>query len=147
MFTNTPIMVSSPINEETYSSDDPEYKANEDNDENIEEEEEDEDEDYNATSPYTPQQPPYVNKETPPELPEDLDSRRTHTITSAKLPENHGLVCINSCCRTQSSIAWKYFETEYKPHFSALIRATEFDKSIMRECLVLYVMHVFFLQK
>lgn len=128
MFTNTPIMVSSPINEETYSSDDPEYKANEDNDENIEEEEEDEDEDYNATSPYTPQQPPYVNKETPPELPEDLDSRRTHTITSAKLPENHGLVCINSCCRTQSSIAWKYFETEYKPHFSALIRATEFDK-------------------
>ncbi|KAI5970277.1 hypothetical protein CANMA_000629 [Candida margitis] len=130
MFTNTPIMVSSPINEEVYSSDDPEYKANEDHDENIEEEEEeeDDDEDYGATSPYTPQQPPYVNKETPPALPEDLDSKRTHTITSAKLPENHGLVCINSCCRTQSSIAWKYFETEYKPHFSALIRATEFDK-------------------
>jgi len=141
MFTNTPIMVSSPINEESYSSDDPEYKANEDNNECVEEEEdeeeeeeedeeeeEEEDEDYNATSPYTPQQPPYVNKETPPELPEDLDSKRTHTITSAKLPDNHGLVCINSCCRTQSSIAWKYFETEYKPHFSALIRATEFDK-------------------
>ncbi|KAI3403264.2 hypothetical protein KGF56_003852 [Candida oxycetoniae] len=144
MFVNTPTMASSPINEETYSSDDPEYKAGEDQKTHIEEEEEEEeedgegedgeeeededDEDYDATSPYTPQQPPFVNKETPPELPEDLDSKRTHTISSSKLPENHGLVCINSCCRTQTSIAWKYFETEYKPHFSALIRATEFDK-------------------
>ena len=166
MFTNTPIMESSPIQEESYSSDDPEYKvgedeevlrqrrrksgrrrregAGDDNDDNDDDDDDvdvdvdedvddddDEDEDdgnYSATSPATPQQPPYVSKDVPFELPEDLDSKRTHTIPMSKLPENHGLKCINPCCQTLTSINWKYFETEYKPHFSELIRATEFNK-------------------
>ncbi|CAK9441677.1 uncharacterized protein LODBEIA_P55450 [Lodderomyces beijingensis] len=135
MFTASPAMQSSPgAHEDMYSSDDPEYKAGEDQDALIEEEgegdedEEDEEEDYDATSPATPQQPPYVSKEIPFELPEDLDSKRTHTISNTKLPENHGLVCINSCCHTSNSINWKYFETEFKPHFSELIRATSFNK-------------------
>ncbi|KAI5964280.1 uncharacterized protein KGF55_002222 [Candida pseudojiufengensis] len=154
MLTTTPLVISSPINEENYSSDDPEYRVgNNTNEENVQEEDDEEEgteSQADTTSPYTPQQPPYIpdnndnndskdtppedsnddndSKDTPPELPEDLDSKRTHTIPNAKLPKNHGLVCINRCCQTQTSIAWKYFELEVNTQISQLIRAKEFDK-------------------
>ena len=96
-----------------------------------------------VTSPYTPQQP--YKPPTPTQLPDDLDSIRSHTIQSSKLSDNHGLVCINECCRTTSSINWRYFETEYRPEYSKLLTAHKFDKEIMKVCWVHYVMHAFVL--
>lgn len=124
MFTSNIPSISSPINEEPYS-DDPDYNANEDNFHN--EDEVSSGGNSPVTSPYTPQQPPY-KPPTPTQLPDDLDSIRSHTIQSSKLSENHGLVCINECCRTTSSINWRYFETEYRPEYSKILTAHKFDK-------------------
>ncbi|KAK6457033.1 uncharacterized protein RJT20DRAFT_117010 [Scheffersomyces xylosifermentans] len=138
MVNQTPIMMSSPINEEPMSdsTDDTEYRENQ---EILDEEEEDEG-DFDEPSPYTPQQPPYKNQESNssstsnseqfqslPDL-EDLDSKRTHTIPHTKLPKGHGLICVNSNCATVSSITWRYFETEFRPNYFAIHRAKEFDK-------------------
>lgn len=144
MVTNrqTPLMISSPIHEEGSSdTDDTEYNENHppnmDDEEEDEEEELDEEEEEvadNGTSPYTPQQPPYRPSNEKqhafhslPDL-EDLDSKKTHTLHSHKLPENHGLECVNSNCITTSSITWRYFEIDFHPNFFNIHRATEFDK-------------------
>lgn len=124
MFTSNIPSISSPINEEPYS-DDPDYNAHEDNLQN--DDEVSSGGNSSVTSPYTPQQPPY-KPPTPTQLPDDLDSIRSHTIQSSKLSDNHGLVCINECCRTTSSINWRYFETEYRPEYSKLLTAHKFDK-------------------
>ncbi|KAG2734436.1 hypothetical protein G9P44_002442 [Scheffersomyces stipitis] len=152
MVNHTPVMVSSPINEEPMSdsTDDTEYRENND----LPEDEEEDEADFDELSPYTPQQPPYGNSESSsnnvvatsnqsntlstsgknneqfqslPDL-EDLDSKRTHTIPHTKLPKNHGLVCVNSNCATVSSITWRYFETEFRSNYFAIHRAKEFDK-------------------
>lgn len=145
-------MISSPIYEELMSeaSDDTEYR---DNSRPIDEEEEDED-DYASqndasSSPYTPQQPPYK----PGQLdkrhhstslipnndqshfqslpdPEDLDSKRTHTIPSTKLPHDHDLICINKNCAANDSITWRFFETKFHPNYLNIQRAEKFDRSL-----------------
>ena len=139
MFTSNIPSISSPINEEPYS-DDPDYNAHEDNFQN--DDEVSSGGNSSVTSPYTPQQPPY-KPPTPTQLPDDLDSIRSHTIQSSKLSDNHGLVCINECCRTTSSINWRYFETEYRPEYSKLLTAHKFEREIMKVCWVHYVMHAF----
>lgn len=150
----TPLMISSPINEEGSSdTDDMDYNDNNPQIAEEEEEEEDDDDDDNdndeeddddqeevegligdGTSPYTPQQPPYrpydhriQKNQSLPDF-EDFDSKKTHTIPSTKLPENHGLVCTNPNCSTTSSITWRYFEIEFQPNFFEIHRATEFNK-------------------
>lgn len=125
MITSFTPAISSPINEEPYS-DDPDYNIIEDHIPN--EDDESIGENSSASSPYTPQQPPY-KPPTPTQLPDDLDSIRSHTIQSSKLPSNHGLVCINECCRTSTSVNWRYFETEYRSEYSKLLTASKFDKS------------------
>ncbi|KAK6201297.1 uncharacterized protein RJT21DRAFT_120346 [Scheffersomyces amazonensis] len=144
MVNQTPLTISSPITEEPMSdaTDDTEYR--EPNELREEDEDVDDDGDFDELSPYTPQQPPYkppheVNSKSNsddqsrepfqslPDL-EDLDSKRTHTIPHSKLPKNHGLICVNSNCATTSSIAWRYFETEFRPNYFAIHRAKEFDK-------------------
>lgn len=142
-----PLSVSLPIQEDILSdaTDDTDYNDNHPPiDEDDEEEEDDDDDDDGAfedndTSPYTPQQPPYkaipISTNTTsnsqfhalPDL-EDLDSRKTHTIPHNKLPKNHGLICTNSNCATDSSITWRYFETGFHPNYLGIHRATEFDK-------------------
>lgn len=145
-------MISSPIHEELMSeaSDDTEYQENS---RPIDEEDEDE-EDYNSqndasSSPFTPQQPPYKpgqqekkhqsNSIIPnndhshfQSLPdtEDLDSKKTHTIPSTKLPHDHDLVCINRNCAANDSITWRYFETKFHPSYLNIQRAEKFDKSL-----------------
>lgn len=145
-------MISSPIHEELMSeaSDDTEYQ---DNSRPIDEDEEDED-DYNSqndasSSPFTPQQPPYKpghldkkhnsNSIIPhsdhsqfQSLPdtEDLDSKKTHTIPSTKLPHDHDLICINRNCAANDSITWRYFETKFHPSYLNIQRAEKFDKSL-----------------
>ncbi|KAL6451697.1 LOW QUALITY PROTEIN: hypothetical protein SBY92_003003 [Candida maltosa Xu316] len=116
--------ISSPINEEPYS-DDPDYNVIEDHIPN--EDDESIGETSSVSSPFTPQQPPY-KPPTPTQLPDDLDSLRNHTIQSSKLPKNHGLVCINECCRTNTSVNWRYFEIEYRSEYSKLLTANKFDK-------------------
>lgn len=145
-------MISSPIHEELMSeaSDDTEYQEHS---RPIDEEDEDED-DYNSqndtsSSPFTPQQPPYKpgqlekkhhsNSIIPnndhsqfQSLPdtEDLDSKKTHTIPSTKLPHDHDLVCINRNCAANDSITWRYFETKFHPSYLNIQRAEKFDKSL-----------------
>lgn len=130
-------VISSPIHEEDCDdSDDTEYNDN--NAKTVEgDDDDDEDEDENdtgiETSPYTPQQPPYKPNidhhfESLPDL-EDLDSKRTHMIHSNKIPENHGLVCVNQNCLTKSSITWRYFELDFQPHFLDIHKSEEFDKN------------------
>ncbi|RLV90485.1 hypothetical protein JA1_004510 [Spathaspora sp. JA1] len=117
--------ISSPIEEEEDSgnSSDPEYKPNNDQEQqskNTNNSDESDDNETDEPSPYTPQQPPYNGSEpdnsnqTPfqslPDL-EELDSKRTHTISRTKLPHNHGLICINPTCATNDSITWRYFES------------------------------------
>lgn len=124
-------LVSSPIQEESASdaTDDTEYHDNQD--------EGGEDTDnqsmtQDGISPYPSEEKLYkVNSATQfqalPDL-EDLDSRKTHAIPETKLPKNHGLVCTNSNCATNSSRTWRYFETGVHPNYLAIHRATEFNK-------------------
>lgn len=131
MMTNVLPMVSSPINEDAFSeaTDDTEYNDGKGMDE-IDEEEDFEVLQDDSSSPFTPQQPPYkppshiLDKanstvivpsennqfQSLPDL-EDLDSKKTHTINSCKLPDDHGLTCINRNCSAIDSVAWRYFET------------------------------------
>lgn len=139
--------ISSPINEEGFSeaTDDTEY-----NDHHVViEEEDEEDAEFNemhqSSSPYTPQHPPYDqmmarsassslittdgNFQSLPDL-EDLDSKKTHTIPSTKLPADHDLICINRNCVAQESVTWRYFETKFHPNYLNILRASEFDKKL-----------------
>lgn len=131
MMTNVLPMVSSPINEDAFSeaTDDTEYNDGKGMDEIDEEDDFDLLQD-DSSSPFTPQQPPYkppnniLDKanstvivpsdnnrfQSLPDL-EDLDSKKTHTINSCKLPDDHGLLCINRNCAAVDSVAWRYFET------------------------------------
>ena len=136
MMTSANPMVSSPINEDAFSeaTDDTEYQDGKPMDE-IYEEDNFEVLQQDSSLPFRPQQPPY---KLPTQLPdkansavivpsedhqfqslpdlEDLDSKKTHTITSCKLPPDHGLVCINRNCVAIDSVTWRYFETENKEH-------------------------------
>lgn len=142
--TTTQPLISSPIHEEPMSdsTDDTEYRVGEDNHnpgDNDDDCDDDIDNGFDEGSPYTPQQPPYkpltnssasgakTSFHSLPDL-EDLDSKRTHTISSTKLPKNHGLVCVNPNCATIDSITWRYFETGFHPNYFEIHRATEFDK-------------------
>lgn len=139
--------VSSPINEELLSeaSDDTEYQENTHTIEEADEDDEFDTMQNDSSSPYTPQQPPYkpsakaVQKPiVPPEhkqfqsLPdlEELDSKRTHTIPSTKLPHDHDLTCINRNCAAEDSVTWRYFETKFHPSYLNIQRAETFDKSL-----------------
>ncbi|RLV85450.1 hypothetical protein JA9_001875 [Meyerozyma sp. JA9] len=132
---NTTPGTTSPIQEEMYSdeTDDTEYNdrtnAIEEGDEEEEEEAFDERSDH---SPYTPQQPPYKPSNDHFESLPDFESlgKKTHTIPHSKLPQNHGLVCINENCSTVSSITWRYFEQKNHPPSLALLTAEKFDKSL-----------------
>lgn len=138
MVTNMYPMISSPINEESLSegSDDTEYN---DNSRPIEEdEEEDEFMQGDSSSPFTPQQPPYKPSILPhgnnqfqslPDL-EDLDSKKTHTIPSTKLPHDHDLNCINRNCAAGDSVTWRYFETKFHASYLNIQRAKKFDKKL-----------------
>lgn len=151
MMTNALPMVSSPINEDAFSeaTDDTEYNDGKGMDE-IDEEDDFEVLQDDSSSPYTPQQPPYkplgniLDKanstvivpsdnnqfQSLPDL-EDLDSKKTHTITSCKLPENHGMVCINRNCIAIDSVAWRYFETGSEDHLHRSIDPeAPFDKAL-----------------
>lgn len=145
-------MISSPIQEELMSegSDDTEYQENS---RPIDEEDEEDEDEFDAqndtsSSPYTPQQPPYKphvdqkhhsNSILPnsdpcefqslPDL-EDLDSKKTHTIPSTKLPHDHDLICINKNCAANDSITWRFFETKFHPSYLNIQRAEKFDKSL-----------------
>lgn len=146
-----PMIISSPINEETDASDTDYQETNVQSENGIEDEEEEEEIDNeNNSSPYTPQQPPYnptkhnsiaqhshsqhqqhpsssgVQFQSLPDL-EDLDSRKTHAIPLFRLPKNHSLLCMNSNCATTYSITWRYFETGYHPNYLSLHRAKDFD--------------------
>lgn len=133
MVTNrqTPLMISSPIHEEGSSdTDDTEY--NEHNHVDDEDEDDyDDDNEHENTSPYTPQQPPYKPKKhefhSLPDL-EDLDSKKTHSIPATRLPDNHGLVCVNPNCITEHSITWRYFEIDFPQNYFEIRTSTEFDK-------------------
>lgn len=143
MITNLHTIMSSPITEDALSeaTDDTEYN---DNHGAIDEEDE-EDDDYdmngNSSSPYTPQQPPYKpskasallptdgNFQSLPDL-EDLDSKKTHTIPSTKLPADHDLICINRNCVASDSVTWRYFETKFRPSYLNIQRAKTFDKKL-----------------
>ncbi|GEQ66398.1 hypothetical protein JCM33374_g61 [Metschnikowia sp. JCM 33374] len=155
MVTNIHPMISSPINEEVLSeaTDDTEYNDN--NSRAIdEEEEEEEEEEYDAnqggsSSPFTPQQPPYKpstnSKSTTttsaivhtdnhqfqslPDL-EDLDSKKTHTIPSSKLPADHDMVCINRNCAALDSVTWRYFETKFHPNYLNIPRSKPIDMKL-----------------
>ncbi|SGZ50713.1 CIC11C00000004027 [Sungouiella intermedia] len=61
---------------------------------------------------------------------EDLDSKKTHTIPSTKLPDNHDLACINKNCATNDSVTWRYFETKFHPSYLNIQRAKTFDKRL-----------------
>lgn len=153
MISNFQPMVSSPINEDVLSeaTDDTDYNDNERV--NEDEEEEEDEEDFalqgESSSPYTPQQPPYkpslklaeralstiVNTDNChqfqalPDL-EDLDSRKTHTISSAKLPPDHDLMCFNKNCAASESVTWRYFETKFHPNYLNIQSAKHFDKKM-----------------
>lgn len=151
MMSNVLPMVSSPINEDAFleATDDTEYNDGKGMDE-IDEEDDFEVLQDESSSPYTPQQPPYkppthlLDKansavivpsenqqfQSLPDL-EDLDSKKTHTITNCKLPDNHGLICINRNCAAIDSVAWRYFETgaQEHPHIDPESNAP-FDKSV-----------------
>ncbi|EGW32242.1 uncharacterized protein SPAPADRAFT_66879 [Spathaspora passalidarum NRRL Y-27907] len=138
--------ISSPIEEEGDSSD-PEYKPGElEQSKNGNNSDDSDDNDSDEPSPYTPQQPPYNDEKVGEEntnlnpnpsssfqsLPdlEELDSKRTHTISRSKLPHNHGLICTNPTCATNESITWRYFETSSAtaPKILAMRNSSEFDK-------------------
>ncbi|EGV65983.1 hypothetical protein PSN45_003201 [Yamadazyma tenuis] len=140
MVTNrhTPLMISSPIHEEGSSdTDDTEY--NENSAQTVDAEDEDDEDDIEDAveadnSPYTPQQPPYKPSNdrkhgfhSLPDL-EDLDSKKTHTIPGTKLPENHGLLCVNPNCVTEESITWRYFEMNFHPNYFEIRNSKEFNK-------------------
>lgn len=149
MVTSFQPMVSSPINEDALSSDDTEY--NEHPHVIDEENEEDFDGDHDgSSSPYMEQHSYKQIHSTSmaktdnstsilstsdnhfqslPDL-EDLDSKKTHTIPSTKLPENHDLVCINKNCATNDSVTWRYFETKFHPSYLNIQTAKAFDKSL-----------------
>lgn len=155
MVTNTSNlpMISSPIQEELVSEGSDDNKSY-DNGQIDEEDEEDEDDDFEGSnndlsSPYTPQQPPYKpdqrqhskssnniltngDKSQFQSLPdlEDLDSKKTHTIPSHKLPHDHDLVCINRNCAANDSVTWRYFETKFRPSYLHIHRAEKFDKKL-----------------
>lgn len=151
-------MISSPIHEELASegSDDTEYHDHTGQVDEDDEEEDEEDDDFNGShgddlsSPYTPQQPPYKpdsrlfskpsstsilsnndkgHFQSLPDL-EDLDSKKTHTIPSTKLPHNHDLICINKNCAANESVTWRYFETQFRPSYLHIQRAEKFDKKL-----------------
>lgn len=142
MMNPTPLMISSPIPEGdsmlSDSSDDTEYRGE---DENMVEEEDDEEEEEDQMSPYTPQQPPYEVKPLSsvrapshneqfhalPDL-EELESKRVHVIAPSKLPPNHGLTCANTNCCTLDSISWRYFETDSRPN-QIIDKTKKFDKN------------------
>lgn len=153
MVTSMYPMISSPINEELMSegSDDTEYR---DNSRQIDEEDEEEEEEYDgmqgdSSSPFTPQQPPYKPShilkpsissaaiipsdsnhfQSLPDL-EELDSKKTHTIPSTKLPHDHDLACINRNCAAGDSVTWRYFETKFHPNYLNIQRAEVFDKKL-----------------
>lgn len=168
MTTFTPL-VSSPIQEEANnsdSSDDADYRIDEENENTLNIDENDNNEindqenvdlndNFEITSPYTPQQPPYKAIESGhnnnlinssnlrsreskqpssassfhslPDF-EDLNSKRTHTIHQQKLPDDHGLVCVNPNCATIESIAWRYFETGFHKNYFDIHRSQTFDK-------------------
>lgn len=141
---------SSPINEDAFSeaTDDTDYN---DNSRPIDEEDE-EDDDYDdlqgdSSSPYTPQQPPYKQSQSEmqssinivssdrhhfhslPDL-EELDSKKTHTIPSTRLPSDHDLICINGNCAAADSVTWRYFETKFQTNYLNILRSKQFDKSL-----------------
>lgn len=119
-------IISSPILEEGSSdTDDTEY-----NDNTAKKDEDNDDDDYSLEKPsYKSQLSPYKEGifESLPDL-EDLNSKKTHTIPNAKLPKDHGLICVNPNCATDSSISWRYFEIDFRPNFFEIHRAKEFDK-------------------
>jgi hypothetical protein len=150
MSNRQPMMISSPINEETDALDTDYQDTNVQIDNGLEDEDE---HDQRTSSPYTPQQPPYnpmglgpsneasaqhqeqrqsevfssaSQFQSLPDL-EDLDSRKTHAIPHYRLAKCHGLVCMNTNCATTNSITWRYFETGYHPNYLSLHRAKDFD--------------------
>lgn len=153
MVTNIQPMISSPINEEILSeaTDDTEYNDN--HSRTIDEEEEEEEEEYDAnqgdsSSPFTPQQPPYKPSanvksastsaiihtdnhqfQSLPDL-EDLDSKKTHTIPSSKLPADHNMMCINRNCAALDSVTWRYFETNFHPKYLNIPRSKPIDMKL-----------------
>lgn len=149
MVTSLQPMISSPINEDALSegSEDTEYTGNP----HIIDEEDEEAFHDGSSSPYVeqhPYKPSYSTSMTKrdasttpiistgdnqfqslPDL-EDLDSKKTHTIPSTKLPENHDLACINKNCATNDSVTWRYFETKFHPSYLNIQCAKSFDKSL-----------------
>lgn len=149
MVTSFQPMISSPINEDALSegTDDSEY-----NDQHhVIDEEEEEDEQINAASSspmvelhsYKRAYSPVVasrsnssavistgdNFQSLPDL-EDLDSKKTHTIPSSRLPHDHDLTCINRNCAAIDSVTWRYFETKFHPSYLNIQRAKRFDKKL-----------------
>lgn len=130
-------IISSPINEVmSDDTDDTEYNENQQiREQDIDDDEEEDDDDYKEnpqSSPYQQESAPVISTSNNkfhslPAL-EDLDSKKTHTIPDTKLPKNHGLVCTNSNCATNSSITWRYFETKFHPSYLTIHRAKEFNK-------------------
>lgn len=148
-------MISSPVPEEPMSegSDDADYnEVHEAIDEEDEDEEEEDDEtQHSSSSPFQGPQPQYrpeqYNVAKPAEMSasivstdnnqfhslpdlEDLDSKKTHTIHSNKLPPNHDLICINKNCSANDSVTWRYFETKFDPSYLNIQKARNFDKSL-----------------
>lgn len=135
MTNRVPVMVSSPIHEET-TSDNSDVEYNENNADADEQQSDDqsvdeipENETFSKLQNHK-RNPRLMSSDQLQALPdlEDLDSKKTHTISHNKLPQNHGLVCINNNCATTSSITWRYFETGLHPNYLAIHRATEFNK-------------------
>lgn len=148
MVTSFQPMISSPINEDALSegTDDTEYN---DLHRVIDEEDEEEEIDASLSSPmielhsYKRQHTSVVasrsnssavislgdNFQSLPDL-EDLDSKKTHTIPSTKLPHDHDLTCINRNCAANDSVTWRYFETKFHPSYLNIQRAKRFDKKL-----------------
>ncbi|KAM9909552.1 hypothetical protein OXX69_005329 [Metschnikowia pulcherrima] len=152
MVTNFQPMISSPINEEPLSeaTDDTDYH---DNIGQIIGEEEEEEGEFEAnhrdsSSPFTPQQLPYKQNtadksattsdivhtdnhhfQSLPDL-EDLDSKKTHTIPSSKLPADHDMVCINRNCAALDSVTWRFFETKFHPSYLNIPRSKPIDMKL-----------------
>lgn len=135
MTNRLPVMVSSPIHEETTSDNsDGEYNENnadadeqQSDDQSVDEVAEDETFSKLQNHKRNPRLTSSDQLQALPDL-EDLDSKKTHTISHNKLPKDHGLMCINNNCATTSSITWRYFETGLHPNYLAIHRATEFNK-------------------
>lgn len=134
-FNSTP-GTTSPIQEGNFTDDTDDTDYN-DRHHTIEEGDEEDDECFDErsdNSPYTPQQPPYKPPPHQFESLPDFESlgKKTHTIPHSKLPNGHGLVCINENCSTTRSITWRYFEQKNHPPSLALLTAETFDKSLYR---------------